>query len=103
LEKEKNKLTPEQMFNIYLECNNPQAPLKTILERHGLKPWDLVGIRKRIREAVIEALANPPKKGRKPIVVSAEQFQQKVKELQEAKDALAAVGYELALLKKRVS
>ena len=103
LKKEKTKLSPEQLFNIYLECNNPQAPLKTILERQGLKPWDLVAIRKRIRDAAIEALENPLRKGRKLQTVSLEQFQKNVKELQETKDALAAVGYELALLKKKVS
>ena len=100
--KERLKLTPEQLFNIYLECTAPGAPVKTILERHGLKPWDMVAIRKKVRAGAIEALANA-KPGRKKHVVDAEQFQQVSKELGEAKDALAAVGHELSLLKKRVS
>jgi len=40
--KEHVKLTPEQLFDIYLECNAPGAPVKTILGRYGLRPWDLV-------------------------------------------------------------
>ena len=101
--KERLKLTPEQLFNVYLECNAPGAPAKTILERYGLRPWDLVAIRKKVKAAAMEALANPRKQGRKQQVISAEQYQQVSKELNETKDALAAVGHELSLLKKRTS
>lgn len=100
--KERVKLTPEQLFNVYLECTVPGAPVKTILERHGLKPWDMVAIRKKVRAGAIEAIANA-KPGRKKHVVAVEQFQQVSKELNETKDALAAVGHELSLLKKRVN
>ena len=100
--KERLKLTPEQLFNIYLECTAPGAPVKTILERYGLKPWDLVALRKKVRSGAIEAIANA-KPGRRKHVVAVEQFQQVSKELGETKDALAAVGHELSLLKKRVN
>ena len=100
--KERLKLNPEQLFNIYLECTAPGAPVKTILERYGLKPWDLVAIRRKVRSGAIEALANA-KPGRKMHVVAVEQFRQVSKELDETKDALAAVGHELSLLKKRVN
>ena len=99
--KERLKLTPEQLYEIYLECNAPSAPVKTILARHGLKPWDLVGIRKKVKAAAVEALANQGKPGRRQQTVSLEQHQQVFKELNEVKDALSAVGHELALLKKR--
>jgi len=101
--KERIKLTPEQFFNIYLECNAPGAPVKTILERYGLMPWDLVAIRKRIKAASLEALANPKRVGRKQQVIPIEQHQRVLKELGETKDALATVGHELSLLKKRTS
>ena len=101
--KEHVKLTPEQLFDIYLECNAPGAPIKPILERYGLRPWDLVAIRKKIRAAAMEALAHPGKQGRKQQVIPAEQYQRVSKELIETKDALAAVGHELSLLKKRTS
>ena len=101
--KERLKLTPEQFFNVYLECNAPGAPAKTILERYGLRPWDLVAIRKKVKAAAIEALANPGKQGRKQQVISVEQYQKVSKELDQTKDALAAVGHELSLLKKRTN
>ena len=101
--KERLKLMPEQLFNIYLECNAPGAPVKTILERYGLRPWDLVAIRKKIEAAALNALAHPGKQGRKRHAIPVEQYQQVFKELNETKDALAAVGHELSLLKKRTS
>ena len=100
--KERLKLTPEQLFNVYQECNAPGVPVKLILERYNLRPWDLIAIRKKVKAAAIEALANA-KHGKKKHVVAIEQFQQVSKELGEAKDALAAVGHELSLLKKRTS
>ena len=100
--KERLKLTPEQLFNIYQECNAPGAPVKLVLERYNLRPWDLIAIRKKVKTAAIEALANA-KHGKKKHVVAVEQFQQVSKELGEAKDALCAVGHELSLLKKRTS
>ena len=101
--KERVKLTPEQLFDIYLECNAPGSPVKTILERYGLRPWDMVAIRKKVKAASLEALAHPGKQGRKQQVIPVEQDQQVAKELGETKDALAAVGHELSLLKKRTS
>ncbi|HEO63872.1 MAG TPA: hypothetical protein ENN78_01215 [Candidatus Omnitrophica bacterium] len=98
--KERVKLNPEQLYEIYLECNAPGAPVKTILERYGLKPWDLVAIRKKVKTAAMETLANPGKPGRRQQTVSVEQHQKVSKELTETKDALSAVGHELALLKK---
>ena len=103
IKKERIKLTPEELFNVYLECNAPGAPTKTILERYGLRPWDLVAIRKKVRAAAIEALANPRRKGRKQQIIPAEQYQKVSKELSETKDALCAVGHELSLLKKRTN
>jgi len=99
--KERVKLTPEQLFNIYLECNAPAAPVKMILERYGLSPWDLVGIRKKVKAAALEALSKPGKPGRKQHVIPVDQYQKVSRELEETKDALAAVGHELSLLKKR--
>lgn len=101
--KERLKLTPEQFFNLYLECNAPGAPVKTILARYGLRPWDLVAIRRKVKAAAMDALAHPGKQGRKQQVISMEQYQRISKELNETKDALAAVGHELSLLKKRTS
>jgi len=68
----------------------------------AIKPWDLIAMRKKVKAAALEALANS-RPGRKKQVVVLEQYQQVSKELTETKDALAAVGHELSLLKKRVN
>ena len=96
------KLSSEQLFNLYVECQNPQAPVKDILEQYGLKPWDLVAIRKIVKEGALTALSSKGKRGRKPKIVSQEELERANKELAEVKDALAAVGHQLSLLKKRV-
>jgi hypothetical protein len=100
--KDRLKLTPEQLFNVYMECNTPGAPVKLILQRYGLVPWDLVAIRKKVKAGALEALSKPGKPGRKQHVVPADQYQRVSRQLEETKDALAAVGHELSLLKKRV-
>lgn len=99
----RTKPAPEQLYQIYLECNVPGAPVKEILDRAGLKAWDLIAIRKRVKVAAMEALANPGKPGRKQQAVSTEQYRKVSQELSDAKDALTAVGHELALLKKKTS
>ena len=99
--KERTKLTPEQLFNVYMECNAPGAPVKTILQRYGLVPWDLVAIRKKVKAAALEALSKRGKPGRRQQVVPVDQHQRIIRELEETKDALAALGHEFSLLKKR--
>jgi hypothetical protein len=99
----KPKLTPEQLFDIYQECSMPNAPVKAILDRYNLKPWNLIALRKRIKQAAISELTNPAKPGKKKAMVPVENLAQVDKELTQAKDALAAVGHELALLKKKTS
>jgi hypothetical protein len=99
----KAKLTPEQLFDVYQECSMPNAPVKAILDRYGLKPWHLIALRKRIKQAALSELSNPTKPGRKKSMVPIENLAQADKELAQAKDALAAVGHELALLKKKTS
>jgi len=101
--KDQIKLTPEQVYEIYLECSAPGAPVKAILARHGLNPWDLVAIRKKVKAAALETLAVQGKPGRHKQTVDIEQYHKIAQELNNTKDALAAVGYELALLKKRTS
>lgn len=103
MKKERVKLTPEQLFNIHQEYSIAGAPVKAILQRHGLNPWDLVALRKKVREASLEILSSSGKRGRKRSVVPLEEFQKLSKELEDTKDALSAVGHEFSLLKKRVN
>lgn len=56
-------LSPETIFIIYLECQDPQAQVNEILKINGLNVWDLVAIRKIVKNA---ALASLSAKGKKP-------------------------------------
>jgi len=94
-------LTPEQIFQIYTECNMPGAPVKQVLEKYNMKPWELVIIRKKIHAAALEALSQKGKPGRRQRVVPIEELEKVSQELLNTKDALAAVGHELSLLKKK--
>jgi hypothetical protein len=97
------KPTPEVLFQVYQECNAPAAPVKLILERHGLKPWDLAALRKKAREAILATFSGNLPGRRNKSFVPLSQHQTVLRELQAVKDALAAVGHELALLKKRTN
>lgn len=97
------KLTADQLYIIYQECSMPGAPVKTILDRHGLKPWHLIALKKRIKEAVLQELSNPARRGKKKAVIPVEEVYQLERELSQTKDALATVGHELSLLKKKTS
>jgi hypothetical protein len=98
------KKSPEQLFNIYQECMGADAPIKEILQRNGLMPWELAEIRKKVRNGALESLANKGTKGHKKSgVVPIEQYQRVLREMEDTKEALSAVGYEFALLKKRMN
>lgn len=101
--KERLKLTPDQMFDVYVETSHANSPVKNILERYGIKPWELVEIRKKVRTGAIQSLSMKGKPGRPMQGVPVEEYNKLGRQLQEAKDAVVAVGHELALLKKRTS
>lgn len=98
------KHTPEELYQIYQECNVPGTPVKLVLQRHGMRPWELSVLRKRAREALLSAFASPPGRRKNRVdMVPRNKYQSLLYELEETKDALAAVAHELALLKKRVN
>lgn len=104
MKKIRTRLTPEQQFNIYQECMGAGAPIKEILHRNGLMPWELAEIRKKVRNGALEALANKSTKGHKKSgVIPIEQHYKILRELEDTKEALSAIGHEFALLKKRMN
>ena len=97
------KHTPEELYQVYQECNAPGTPVKLVLERHGMKPWDLSALRKKAREALLAAFAGTPHGRTARGTVPLNEHQRVLQELDAVKDALVAVGHELALSKKRVT
>ena len=98
----KRHLTAEQLFQIYQECSVPGISIKAVLQQHGLKPWDMADIRKRVRAGALSELSNQSRRGAPRKMVPLEDLRRIEKELVETKDALATVGHELSLVKKRL-
>ncbi len=101
--KKRRRLSADQKWQIYQECQQPDAKVGEILRRYGLYSSDLVRIRKIVEEGAIEALANSVP-GRKRIkTVSKEQYNQLQDELDEKQKALAEMSVLFISLKKKVN
>ena len=101
--KKRRRLSADQKWQIYQECQQPDAKVGEILRRYGLYSSDLVRIRKIVEEGAIEALANSVP-GRKRIkTVPKEQYNQLEDELDEKQTALAEMSVLFTSLKKKVN
>jgi len=101
--KKRRRLSAEQKWQIYQECQQPDAKIGEILRRYGLYSTDLVRIRKTVEEGAIEALANSVP-GRKRIkTVPKEQYNQLQDELDEKQKALVEMSVLFTSLKKKVN
>ncbi len=101
--KKRRRLSAEKKWQIYQECQQPDAKLGEILRRYGLYSSDLIRIRKTVEEGAIEALANSVP-GRKRIkTVPKEQYNQLQDELDEKQKALAEMSVLFTSLKKKVN
>ncbi|MFQ6678828.1 MAG: hypothetical protein ACE5D0_11035 [Fidelibacterota bacterium] len=101
--KKRRRLSAEQKWQIYQECQQPDAKVGEILRRYGLYSSDLIRIRRTVEEGAIEALANSVP-GRKRIkTVSKEKYNQLQNELGEKQKALAEMSVLFTSLKKKVN
>jgi len=101
--KKRRRLSADQKWQIYQECQQPDAKVGEILRRYGLYSSDLVRIRKIVEEGAIAALANSVP-GRKRIkTVPKEQYNQLQDELDEKQKALAEMSVLFTSLKKKVN
>jgi transposase-like protein len=94
-------LSPEKKFQIFLETQRGDKPSGEILRREGLYSSDLVRIRQQVQEGALERLSTKP--GKKRSVVSAEEYEQLRRELEEKERALADLSVELAILRKKTN
>jgi len=97
----KRNLSAEKKFQIFLEAQHGEKPTGEILRREGLYASDLTRIRNQVHEGAIERLAAKP--GKRPKVVSADEYEQLKKELEEKERALADLSVELAILRKKTN
>ena len=95
----KRILSAEKKYQIFLEAQHGKKPTGEILHREGLYASDLTRIRKRVQEGAIDQLSSKP--GKRPKVVSSDEYEQLKAELQEKERALADLSVELAILSKK--
>lgn len=101
MEDVRQRLTAKRKFQVYLETRGPGANVGEILRRFGLHVNDLRRIEASVEGAAVDALRGKRQNGHvAPEGVSAEEYGDLVKELQEKEHALAQLMVEYTLLKK---
>ncbi|MFQ6678838.1 MAG: hypothetical protein ACE5D0_11085 [Fidelibacterota bacterium] len=97
--KKRRYLSAEQKWQVYQECQQPNAKIGEILRRHGLYSSDLVRIRRTVEAGALEALANSIP-GRKQIrTVPKDEYIRLQAELDEKQKALAEMSVLFTSLK----
>ncbi len=100
--KKHKKLTSEEKWRIYDETNAKGAPVGEILRRNGMYASELTKIRQQIEEAALKELRRNKYK-KKPETVDREEYEKLAAELRAKEKALAQMGEEYLILKKKTS
>ena len=101
--KQKRRLSAEEKWEIYQECEEPEAQIGEVLRKRGLYSSDLQNIRRDVKEGALNQL-RMSKPGRKKVTsVPREDYEQLMKELAEKEKALAELSVIFTTLKKKVN
>jgi len=101
--KQKRRLSAEEKWQIYRECEQPGAKVGEILRKYGLYSSDLQNIRKMVKEGSLERLSQS-KPGRKKVTtVSIKDYEQLESDLARKEKALAEMTVMFTALKKKVN
>ena len=98
--KKRKKMTAQEKWQIFLETSVKGAPVGEILRRNGLYSSDLTKIRKQVESAALKELGRR-KYSKKPQEVPYQDYERIKSELTAKEKALAQMGEEYLLLKKR--
>ena len=101
--KQKRRLSAEEKWEIYQECEKPGAQIGEVLRKRGLYSSDLQSIRRDVKEGALERLSQRKPGRRKVTSVPVEDFEQVKKELAEKEKALAEMSVIFTALKKKVN
>lgn len=99
----RRKLSAELKWQIYQECQQPDAVIGEILRKHGLYSSDLQRIRKAVEEAALNALSRSGVGRKKITTVAKEEYDSLSAELAEKEKALAELSVLFTSLKKKVN
>ncbi|MBU0989348.1 MAG: hypothetical protein KJ823_04095 [Proteobacteria bacterium] len=99
--KQKRRLSAEEKWEIYQECEKPGAQIGEILRKRGLYSSDLQNIRRDVKEGALDRLRQS-KPGRKKITsVPIKEHEQLRQELAEKEKALVELSVIFTALKKK--
>ena len=98
--RKRKKLTAQEKWQIFLETTAKDAPVGEILRRHGRYSSELTKIRRDVESAALAELGKK-KYSRKPDQVSREEYEKIKTELSAKVKALAQMGEEYLILKKK--
>lgn len=101
--KKRRHLSAQQKWQVYQECQQPDAKIGEILRKHGLYSSDLQRIRKTVEDGAVEALVNSTPGRKKVKTVPKNDFDQLQKDLEEKEKALAEMTVLFTSLKKKVN
>ena len=97
----KRRLSAEQKWQIYQECEQPGAKVGEILRKYGLYSSDLGNIRKLVKEGSLERLRQSKPGKRKVTTVPIREYEQLESELARKEKALAEMTVMFTALKKK--
>ncbi len=101
--KQKRRLSAEEKWQIYRECEEPGAKVGEILRKYGLYSSDLQNIRKMVKEGSLERLRQSRPGRKKVTTVSAKDYEELESELARKEKALAEITVMFTALKKKVN
>jgi transposase-like protein len=101
--KQKRRLSPEEKYQVYHECQQPDAKIGEILRKWGLYSSDLQNIRSTVEHSALEGLRQARPGRKKVTTVSLEEHEQLQRDLAEKEKALAELSVMFTSLKKKVN
>ncbi len=100
---QKRRLSAEEKWQIYRECEQPGAKVGEILRKYGLYSSDLQNIRKMIKEGSLERLRQSRPGRKKVTTVSVKDYEALENEITRKDRALAEMTVLFTALKKKVN
>jgi transposase-like protein len=100
---QKRRLSAEEKWQIYQECEQPEAKVGEILRKYRLYSSDLQNIRRDVRDGALERLRQSRPGRKKVTAVPREEHEQLKEDLAEKEKALAELSVLFTALKKKVN
>jgi transposase-like protein len=100
---QKRRLSAEEKWQIYQECEQPGAKVGEILRKYRLYSSDLQNIRRDVKDGALERLRQCRPGRKKVTAVPREEHEQLRQDLAEKEKALAELSVLFTALKKKVN